>query len=205
MADHDARIYELTGGLCPIVLTRDWKDSAVERPREWKFGPAVVVNRPDIVVKQWQSSGTLIVPLDPLPIITWTDQEYSDLLSDPDWTLEETTTLFDLAGAFDLRFTLIHDRYPEDWPPKTIEQMQHRYYSVNRILLTARLPRDDPNTRIEIEKYNYNLTMQEMRKANLEALLARPAELIKVIILLHRKRSCWSGSFVNLKYQVRNG
>jgi hypothetical protein len=39
--------------------------------------------------------------------------------TDNDWTREETDTLFDLCEQFDLRFIVIHDRFPN--PKRTIE------------------------------------------------------------------------------------
>jgi DNA methyltransferase 1-associated protein 1 len=41
------------------------------------------------------------------------------VLEDNDWTREETDTLFDLCERFDLRFIVIHDRFPN--PKRTIE------------------------------------------------------------------------------------
>jgi DNA methyltransferase 1-associated protein 1 len=39
--------------------------------------------------------------------------------TDGDWTREETDTLFDLCERYDLRFIVIHDRFPN--PKRTVE------------------------------------------------------------------------------------
>lgn len=47
----------------------------------------------------------------PTRVPHYTRDEYLRLLSDPDWTEEETTLLFDLCRRFELRFVVIHDRF----------------------------------------------------------------------------------------------
>lgn len=42
----------------------------------------------------------------------YTDQEYAKYLRDDDWTKAETDRLFDLIFAFDMRWHVIHDRFP---------------------------------------------------------------------------------------------
>lgn len=42
------------------------------------------------------------------------------------WTKEETDQLFELCERFDLRFTIIADRFPLS---RTVEELKDRYYS----------------------------------------------------------------------------
>ena len=46
-----------------------------------------------------------------IKVRAWGEGEYERWLYDPDWTLEETETLFALCRAYDLRFVVIQDRY----------------------------------------------------------------------------------------------
>ncbi|KAL7603183.1 hypothetical protein Lser_V15G16737 [Lactuca serriola] len=48
------------------------------------------------------------------------------------WTKEETDELFDLCERFDLRFSVIADRFSSS---RTMEELKNRYYSVSRTIL----------------------------------------------------------------------
>ena len=68
------------------------------------------------------------VHLDP---VVYTDEDYRRFLSDTEgWTKGETDALVDLARRFELRWAVIHDRWIASFPPRNIEDLQHRYYSV---------------------------------------------------------------------------
>lgn len=54
------------------------------------------------------------------------------------WTREETDALFDLCDRFDLRFAVIHDRWPDIFPSRTVEELKDRYYSVAKRLIEHR-------------------------------------------------------------------
>ncbi|CAN6837743.1 unnamed protein product [Brassica oleracea] len=60
-------------------------------------------------------------------VLKYTDDEYENHLTDPVWTKEETDQLFELCERFDLRFTVIADRFPLS---RTLEELKDRYYSV---------------------------------------------------------------------------
>ena len=70
----------------------------------------------------------------------YTDQEYEALKHDDDWTREETDHLLSLCREYDLRFSIIWDRY--EWPGKTrsLEDLKARYYAVCRSVAEQRTP-----------------------------------------------------------------
>lgn len=47
-----------------------------------------------------------------IKVITYTDAEYEQHLVHPSWTKADTDALFDLCRRFDLRWPVIHDRFP---------------------------------------------------------------------------------------------
>ena len=56
------------------------------------------------------------------------------------WTKKETDTLFELCEQFDLRFAVIHDRWPEEeFGSRNVDELKDRYYSVAKCLLDYRL------------------------------------------------------------------
>ncbi|CAE6505686.1 unnamed protein product [Rhizoctonia solani] len=72
-------------------------------------------------------------------IYAYSTDEYNKLLTDPDWSREETDYLFQVAREHDVRFFVMHDRY--DFPggkERTLEDLKHRYYGVCRKLLRSR-------------------------------------------------------------------
>lgn len=48
-----------------------------------------------------------------LKMLTYTDDEYDRHLTHPAWAKTESALLFDLCRRFDLRWPVIHDRFPE--------------------------------------------------------------------------------------------
>ena len=104
-------------------------------------------------------------------IISYTDEEYTTYLEKPDWTKEETDALVDLCADYDLRFLVIHDRWPDTkFSPRTIEQLKDRYYSISRSLLASR--------GLSTEGLNYDFQRETTRKQYLEELFKRtPQEL----------------------------
>ncbi len=71
---------------------------------------------------------------------------------DPEWSREETDALLALCDRLDLRWPVIHDRYPRPgdaagtqaaaatvaWKARSIEDLQARYYGLRRTLRDAR-------------------------------------------------------------------
>lgn len=79
----------------------------------------------------------------------YTDQEYEALKHDnddddnddgDDWTRDETDYLLSLCREYDLRFSIIWDRY--EWPDKmrNLEDLKARYYAVCRSVAEQRTP-----------------------------------------------------------------
>ncbi|KAJ3694988.1 hypothetical protein LUZ60_000365 [Juncus effusus] len=101
----------------------------------------------------------------------YTDEEYEKYLTDNAWTKEETHELFELCKRFDLRFTIIADRFSKD---KSVEELKARYYYVTRKLLIARAASPDEVSNHPLVKEQYNLKQETERKRALSAILSQP-------------------------------
>ena len=55
------------------------------------------------------------------------------------WTKEETDTLFQLCKDYDLRFPVIHDRWPDSLSKRSVDELKDRYYSVAKKLIEHRV------------------------------------------------------------------
>ncbi|XP_066952048.1 DNA methyltransferase 1-associated protein 1 [Macrobrachium rosenbergii] len=69
-----------------------------------------------------------------IELLSYTDAEYSEHLLCEGWTRTETDTLFELCSRFDLRWPVIHDRWPTHLTPRSIEDLKERYYDVTNTL-----------------------------------------------------------------------
>lgn len=58
------------------------------------------------------------------------------------WTKFETDELFRLCSEFDLRFIVVHDRWPDSFPERSIDDLKDRYYSVAKALIEFRAKHD---------------------------------------------------------------
>lgn len=54
------------------------------------------------------------------------------------WTKEETDVLFSLCAEYDLRFAVIHDRWPDRLTERSIDELKDRYYSVSKVIIDHR-------------------------------------------------------------------
>jgi SANT/Myb-like domain of DAMP1/DNA methyltransferase 1-associated protein 1 (DMAP1) len=54
------------------------------------------------------------------------------------WTREETDALFELCSQFDLRFPVIHDRWPSKFATRSVDELKDRYYAVAKAVLEYR-------------------------------------------------------------------
>ncbi|KAA8495688.1 DNA methyltransferase 1-associated protein 1 [Porphyridium purpureum] len=54
------------------------------------------------------------------------------------WTKADTDVLFELCKRFDLRFPVIHDRWPDHCTKRTLDELRDRYYSVARKIFEVR-------------------------------------------------------------------
>ncbi|CAG8523086.1 12253_t:CDS:10 [Funneliformis caledonium] len=111
----------------------------------------------------------------------YTDEEYEKYLKDRDWSREETDYLFDLCRKYDIRWTVIHDRY--DWKDKdrTMEDLRDRYYSVIKKILQVRpiTPGSQTDKGQQIALNSYDKVKEEKRKNMLLLLYSRTKEQIE--------------------------
>nr|KAJ0193247.1 hypothetical protein LSAT_V11C800454470 [Lactuca sativa] len=105
-------------------------------------------------------------------VIKYTDEEYEKHLTDLTWTKEETDQLFDLCERFDLRFSVIADRFSSS-SSRTMEELKNRYYSVSRTILIARAPTPADVSSHPLVKEPYNISQEIERKRALSMVLSQ--------------------------------
>ncbi|KAJ7240312.1 hypothetical protein B0H12DRAFT_1024723 [Mycena haematopus] len=82
------------------------------------------------------------------PIYTYSEDEYTSFLVDPEWSKEETDYLMNIVAEYDTRWYVIHDRY--EFPggvARSMEDLKDRYCSVCRKLIRNRPWAGDENSR----------------------------------------------------------
>ena len=92
---------------------------------------------------------------------------------------EACQVLFDLCRRFDLRWPVIHDRFPKGSTPRTMEQLKERYYDMCRTLLAARSANPTDGTDYSehpLAKFKFDAKHERERKAEFERLYERNAE-----------------------------
>ncbi|KZT36690.1 hypothetical protein SISSUDRAFT_1120791 [Sistotremastrum suecicum HHB10207 ss-3] len=111
---------------------------------------------------------------------TYSLDEYTRLLEDPEWTKEETDYLFSIVKEYGMRFYIISDRYDyPGGPPRTIDDLKARYYSICRKLLRTRPWAGDEATRQQLSNsYAFDKEREIMRKDYIDHLLKRTPEQI---------------------------
>jgi hypothetical protein len=153
--------------LAPIVPSVDYK-KAYQRKHQWKLVDYKSV-------KIWCRDNQLPVTLPELKLISFTEDEYNQVLTNPNWTLQETQNLMDLLQEYNLRFLIVHDRMNTT---KSLEDIKHRYYQVNRLLLHHRNVSKVESQKQTIQSFSFDLVKENSRKQNLELLLHRTAEQV---------------------------
>jgi len=111
--------------------------------------------------------------------LTYTDEEYDRHLTHPAWDKSESALLFELCRRFDLRWTVVHDRFPEG---RTLEQLKERYYDMCRALLLARSNSADASqdfTEHPLAKFRYDAKHERERKIEFERLYARTEQEVR--------------------------
>ena len=106
-------------------------------------------------------------------ILSYTDEEYDKHLTHPSWDRAESALLFDLCRRFDLRWPVVHDRFPAG---RTMEQLKERYYDMCRKLLAARSadPADGTDySEHPLAKFRFDAKHERERKAEFERLYVR--------------------------------
>ncbi|TFY54337.1 hypothetical protein EVG20_g9749, partial [Dentipellis fragilis] len=113
-------------------------------------------------------------------VYTYSQDEYTRVLEDPEWTKEETDYLFDMVREFDSRFYIVTDRY--DYPngtPRSMEDLKDRYYSVCRKLIRNRPWGGDEASRMQLmSSFQFDKEREVTRKKYLTSLESRTPEQI---------------------------
>lgn len=135
-----------------------------------------------------------------VPVPSYTDEQYDNLLKSEDWSRQETDYLMELCREYDLRWIVIADRYdheaiPESdltappaesngsevvkkskYPPRSMEALKQRYYAVAARMLEVQTPASNM-TQTEFQLWekmrNFDAKTEAMRKAMVEKLFER--------------------------------
>jgi DNA methyltransferase 1-associated protein 1 len=112
------------------------------------------------------------------PDYSYSEDEYTKFLEDPEWTKEETDYLFNLIREYDSRFYIVNDRYDfPGGPPRSMEDLKDRYYSVCRKLIRNRTG-DEASKPQLLSNFHFDKEREVMRKKYLLSLENRtPKEL----------------------------
>lgn len=125
----------------------------------------------------------------------YTDEQYEKHYQTDDWTREETDYLMRLISDYDLRWILVADRYDpleippataidtgenteiaKQYPPRTVEQMKSRFYSIAAQDLELRTPKSTMNpTEFTLweRMRNFDAKTETLRKNTAEKLFER--------------------------------
>ncbi|TCD63966.1 swr complex subunit [Steccherinum ochraceum] len=110
----------------------------------------------------------------------YSQDEYTRLLEDKEWTKEETDYLFELAREYDGRFYVIGDRY--DFPNgshRSLEDLKDRYYSVCRKLIRNRPWGGDEASKNQLlSSFQFDKDREVTRKQYVASLMNRTPEQI---------------------------
>ncbi|KAI0307021.1 hypothetical protein B0F90DRAFT_1807729 [Multifurca ochricompacta] len=103
---------------------------------------------------------------------TYSQDEYIKFLEDPEWTKEETDYLFSLIREYDSRFYIITDRYEfAGGPPRSMEDLKDRYYSICRKLIRNRPWAGDEASKSQlVSSFQFDKEREVMRKKYLLSL-----------------------------------
>ncbi|KAI0254860.1 hypothetical protein BJV78DRAFT_882194 [Lactifluus subvellereus] len=113
---------------------------------------------------------------------TYSQDEYTKFLEDPEWTKEETDYLFNLIREYDARFYIVADRYEfPGGPPRSMEDLKDRYYSVCRKLIRNRPWAGDEASKSQFaSSFQFEKEREVTRKKYLLSLENRtPKELVE--------------------------
>ncbi|KGK39513.1 hypothetical protein JL09_g1260 [Pichia kudriavzevii] len=107
------------------------------------------------------------------------ESKESSEFSDPkerEWTYEETKKLFDLCSLYDMRWAVIYDRFQDDYPDRSLEDLKAQMYNISANLLEKR---GDINDRALIKSLrSFDKERELLRKHYLTRLIHRaPTEI----------------------------
>ncbi|KAF2605610.1 hypothetical protein F2Q70_00028946 [Brassica cretica] len=177
-------VYALTGGVAPLMPSIDVTHLKRPPPPDekvaWQWLPVKSsARKDDLQLYHWVRVVNDVPPTGDysfakynksVDVLKYTDDEYENHLTDPVWTKEETDQLFELCERFDLRFTVIADRFPLS---RTLEELKDRYYSVTRALLRARAQSPAELANHPLIKEPYDMTRDRERKRALSMVLSQ--------------------------------
>ncbi|PPQ65952.1 hypothetical protein CVT26_010714 [Gymnopilus dilepis] len=111
---------------------------------------------------------------------TYTQDEYTRFLEDKEWSKEETDYLFNLVRDYDSRWYIIHDRYEyPNGPPRSLEDLRDRYYSVCRKLIRHRPWAGDELAKAAlVSSFQFDKDREVMRKKYIMSLENRSQDQI---------------------------
>ena len=133
-----------------------------------------------------------------IDVVTYSDDEYEQVLKRDDWSRSETDHLMYLCLKYDLRWPVIVDRYTLT-PPRTTEHLQERYYGIVSKIKALRAGATE--AQMTNEAYTkFDVSFQKARRTQLELMLrklkgdeeeeaALKEELKNIDAELKRKRS----------------
>ena len=176
-------LIKLIGGVSSLVDKKDTKNN--QKNSNWVWAPFSNPARTDkLKLVHWQRAEDVNKDYDfskfnqKIEIIEFTKDEYDLLIkpNDRNWNYEQTKYLWELLKNFELRFTVVYDRFDENiYGKRTVESLKDRYYSVSRVILESRKMFDHPilksgyNSEQELKKRNYlertmNKTFEDLKK-----------------------------------------
>lgn len=164
-------VFYLTGERTPAsVMPAGGLRDKPSRKKAWKWVEFSNSARKDgLKLEHWEQVGTqqgadykFAKFNKEIKMMTYTDEEYKEAvagLETPEkrkwkegdmhyvppqkkWTREETDILFDLCKQFDMRFVVIHDRWPVNLAPRSVNEIKDRYFTVTKALIDRRIVRD---------------------------------------------------------------
>ncbi|OCF78753.1 SWR1-complex protein 4 [Kwoniella mangroviensis CBS 8886] len=104
-------------------------------------------------------------------VMEYSQFEYDQHLSDPNWTSHETLYLFDLLKTYDLRFIIVADRYAyrgvtgtATEKKRSVEEIKDRYYTICRRLVRTRTAADPQAQQQLIHAYAFDKAREIKRK-----------------------------------------
>ena len=163
-------LIKLIGGV-PSIVERTNKSS--KNSSNWLWAPFSNPARTDnLRLVHWQRAEDVNKDYDfakfnqSIDIVDFTEDEYNKLIkpNDRNWNYEQTRYLWELIKRYELRFTVIMDRFDEEqYGERTVESLKDRYYSVARTILESRKMFDHP-----IIKSGYNYEQEMKRRTYLE-------------------------------------